>query len=365
MRKTSSGYVHSPSDLITFMDSPFASFMDRLHLDFPERAVPDEADEHSTLIMRKGLEHEAAFLESLVAEGRDICRIDRGAGAIEATRKAIAAGREVVFQAALESEGFAGYADFVVRDAATGAYEVWDTKLSRKPRPYFLVQLCAYADMLEQMTGCRPATVRVVLGTNATVPFRTDDSFFYYRRLRAAYLDQFAAFNPECPPIPVAGANHGRWTSHAEKILEESDHLSLVANIRQSQIKKLEAAGVSTVTALAATTLDRVPRLDDRIFATLKEQAALQLASVGKDRPEYRVLAPDPLDPHRGLACLPPPSPSDVYFDMEGYPLVEGGLEYLFGASYREGDRICFRDWWAFDAETEKKAFESFIDWVA
>ena len=36
-----------------------------------------------------------------------------------------------------------------------------------------------------------------------------------------------------------------------------------------------------------------------------------------------------------GLVTLPPDHPADVFFDMEGYPLVSGGLEYLFGVCSR------------------------------
>jgi uncharacterized protein len=364
MRKTTEGYLYSPSDLITFMESPFATFMDRLRLEFPDRAVPDEEGEQGKLVMAKGLEHEERFLESLEAAGRDVCLIERGSEAFDATTAAISDGREVIFQAALAHDGFAGYADFLVRDPESGLYEVWDTKLSRKPRPYFLVQLCAYADMLEPVLGYRPRRVRVVLGTNEIPPFRTDDYFFYYRRLRAAFLSQMAAFDPEEPPFPSPSASHGRWSSHAEKLLEDADHLCRVANISQSQIRKLEAAGIGTRDALAETTLSHIPRLDDQIFERLKEQAVLQVRSAGLERPEFRVLTPDPEDPQRGLACLPPPSPEDVFFDMEGYPLVEGGLEYLFGAAYREGSEEKFIDWWAHDGVTEQKALESFVDWV-
>ena len=35
-----------------------------------------------------------------------------------------------------------------------------------------------------------------------------------------------------------------------------------------------------------------------------------------------------------GLAALPPDHPADVFFDMEGYPLAPGGLEYLFGVCH-------------------------------
>ena len=73
---------------------------------------------------------------------------------------------------------------------------------------------------------------------------------------------------------------------------------------------------------------------------------------------------PHPTIPRKGLALLPPQSPLDVYFDIEGYPLLRGGLEYLFGVTYLEHGAPRFLGWWAHDAGQEKRAFEGFVDWV-
>ena len=95
------------------------------------------------------------------------------------------------------------------------------------------------------------------------------------------------------------------------------------------------------MTQLAGSGTTRVPRLSQEIHERLAEQADLQIrtrqqrANAPPDKPvppTYVVLRPAPEDPRRGLALLPPPSALDVCFDMEGFPLDEGGLEYLFGA---------------------------------
>jgi len=132
------------------------------------------------------------------------------------------------------------------------------------------------------------------------------------------------------------GEDHAHWATEASDYLEEIDHLSRVANIRQSQIGRLEAAGITTMEQLAESTAERIPRLDRTVFDRLRRQARLQRDSAGLDRPLYEVLVPDPAGPPRGRALLPPPSPNDVFFDMEGYPMVEGGLEYLFERLFRE-----------------------------
>jgi uncharacterized protein len=67
-----------------------------------------------------------------------------------------------------------------------------------------------------------------------------------------------------------------------------------------------------------------------------------------------------------GLATLPGDHPRDVFFDMEGYPLVSGGLEYLFGASSQtaQAGSLEFKDWWAHNRDEEKLAFQGFVGWV-
>ncbi len=55
----------------------------------------------------------------------------------------------------------------------------------------------------------------------------------------------------------------------------------------------------------------------------------------------------------------------DVFFDIEGDPLLEGGLEYLWGVTYFDENSVRqYKDFWAHDHEQEKDAFKNFIEWV-
>ncbi len=49
---------------------------------------------------------------------------------------------------------------------------------------------------------------------------------------------------------------------------------------------------------------------------------------------------------------------------MEGDPLYEGGLEYLFGVHAREKGVWVFHDFWAHDRQQEKSAFAHFVDFA-
>ncbi len=369
MKKDHGHYIYSPSDLIVFMESEFASWMNRYHLDFPDKFKPDEDDESHKILQAKGMQHEKAFVQRLSAEGKNVCNVETRSDAPETTLALMREGADVIYQAALQHDDFAGYADFLVQAEGPSRlgdyhYEVWDTKLALKPKPYFLIQLCCYAEMLEHIQGKRPPVVRVVLGNGEARSFRTDDYFYFYLQLKNAFLAQQRSFNPNNRPEPDGMADHGRWTTLAEQILEETDHLSRVANIRRVAIKKLQKAGIPTMTDLARSEVDHVKNMLPSTLTTLRAQARLQVESAGMERPKYELIAPGPDNPRRGLALLPPASDLDVFFDMEGYPHVEGGLEYLFGAAYLERGELQFRDWWAHDRIAERKAFQDFIDWV-
>lgn len=358
-------FVYSPSDLIVFMESEFASWMDKYNLVRPGEVQPDETDEALQRLFDRGNRHETTYLERLRADGRDVCTIERKhPDTAAATLAAMRAGREVIYQAYLQLPPFAGYADFLVRVPGTSAlgghhYEAWDTKLARKAKPYFAIQLCCYAEMLEHIQGRRPTEFQIVLGDSSTYRTRTDDCFFYYRSIKEAFLEFHAAFDPDRQPEPEGMRDHRRWASHAGEILERLDHLCRVANVTTLQMKKLRTAGIATMAALAASTLDRVPRMDTAVLDRLRAQANLQVRS--DDSLQYELLPPQP---GRGLTILPPPSEGDVFFDMEGYPYLEDKLEYLFGACWYEDATLQFTDWWGHDATQEKRAFESFVDWV-
>ncbi len=369
MKKENGQLVFSPSDLITFTESRFASWMDRYHLEFPGQLHPDEDSESDDLVQRQGIAHEKAWVERLIADRKDVFTVDATRDPAAITLAAMREGRQVVYQGRLVRKPFAGFADFLERtegDSALGDfhYEICDTKLARSTKPYFLLQLCAYAEMLEEVQGRLPEHIHVVLGTGERKSYPTNDVYFYYLTVKQAFLDEMANFDPSRRPEPEPSGQWRRWTSEAEAFFERTDHLYQVANITRTQIRRIEAAGIRTLTELATSDSGAPKGISNGVWNRLHTQAQLQHASRPLDVPEYRVIAPPAEFPRRGLGQLPPASESDVYFDMEGFPLAVGGLEYLFGAVYVDHTTPTFIDWWAHDASTEKQAFEGFIDWV-
>src|SRR5690348_2253788 len=119
MKRTSSeALVYSPSDLVRYLGSPFASWMDRYYLENPDAVTPDEDSEEDRLIAETGQKHERAVLAVLKSAPAEVVEISTksSATARQETISAIESKSPVIYQAALYSGQFAGFADFLMLD---------------------------------------------------------------------------------------------------------------------------------------------------------------------------------------------------------------------------------------------------------
>ncbi|MCG9890251.1 MAG: hypothetical protein MH252_04175, partial [Thermosynechococcaceae cyanobacterium MS004] len=154
MQRFPQGLIYSPQDLIQFVNSDFACWMDRYALENPNGFTPDEeSDEMLNALIQLGKDHEQQFLDSLLNQGEDVYLIENR-GAFEATLAAMRAGHTYIHQAALKHESFLGYADFLVRVEQPSKLGPWsyvplECKLALSPKPDFVLQSCCYLDLLE------------------------------------------------------------------------------------------------------------------------------------------------------------------------------------------------------------------------
>jgi uncharacterized protein len=223
------------------MDSPFASWMEHLsitHADLlPE---PDKQDELLSVLHDMGNQHELELLASFKASGLTVANLHKWTDAYQATLDAMSSGVDVIYQAHLELPPFRGYADFLIKIDGNSifgnyCYEIWDTKLAKSVKPYFLVQLCCYAEMLEVMQEARAEYITIVLGNKEQKRFRINDYFYFYQNLKHKFLAAHQQFNPVKCPDPASSKSWGRWSTHAEHLLLEADHLIQVATITCSR----------------------------------------------------------------------------------------------------------------------------------
>jgi predicted RecB family nuclease len=140
------------------------------------------------------MEHEREFLGRLISDGHRVVDCSDPAAKPATSLEAIGSGADFVYQARLQLDRFTGYADFLAcqaGDSSLGSfhYEVWDTKIAKSAKAAFIVQLCAYTEMLEALQSRRPQRFQVVLGTGEQVEFATCRFLYYYRSLKRRFLE--------------------------------------------------------------------------------------------------------------------------------------------------------------------------------
>jgi predicted RecB family nuclease len=389
--------VYAATDLVGFLACE--------HLTGLERAAmaklttrPERIDPELDIIRRRGTEHEQRYLGELRTAGKAVVEIeldgsieDRGdqlRAAAAATEAAMAAGPDVIYQATFFDGTWRGHADFLLRVESPDRpsrwgpyhYEVADTKLARHVKASAVLQLCSYVEQLARVQGVQPEWMYVALGGSARAieRLRVDDYMAYYRASRDRFLAAMES-EPAFPPVgtypdPVDHCDVCRWAVECAARRRDDDHLSLVANISGRQRRALEERSITTLEQLGQLGLPLDPALEgvgEAALQRVRDQARIQLEGRVEQRMKYELLLPapgQPIDVERGLATLPPPSPADLFFDIEGDPYAfEDGLDYLFGV--RETDAT-FHAFWSrepdgtFTLDAERRAFEQLMDFI-
>jgi predicted RecB family nuclease len=384
--------VYSATDLVGFLECENLTVLERASLEgMVERPVRD--DPELAILQERGLEHERRFLAYLGELGHDVVvgrvdaeandgitqleRIERDAGR---TQTLMHAGADVIYQATLFDGIWLGYVDFLQRvegESSLGAhhYEVVDTKLARRTKGSALLQMCVYSELVAGIQGRMPDHMHVALGGSGhrIDSHRLNDYLAYFRSVKARFVAEIAsdaspAFPLAAVPPPVSHCGVCRWDAYCTVLRVDADHLSQVAGMRSDQVRRLESAGIGTLTELAMLPDPPPPvsGISTPALAGLHDQANLQYRSREREAPLFEHLPPQA---NLGLAALPEPSPGDLFFDIEGDPYAEeDGLEYLFGvwdpATRDALGQPEFRAWWGHSRSQEKAAFESFVDFV-
>jgi predicted RecB family nuclease len=396
--------VYSATDLVGFLACHHRLALERAAfgglVDRPERNDP-EID----LIAKRGNAHERRYRDELIASGRTVVEIqpdgsieDRGERIREAaanTIVALRAGADVVYQATFFQGDWVGYADFLMRverpsDLGPWSYEVADTKLARHVKGSAVLQICSYVEQLAAIQGVQPEWLHVVLGgsSHETESLRVSDYMAYYRRVKAEFEAAVAAGDAVYPvtatyPEPVEHCDVCRWVVHCKAQRRADDDLSLVAGINARQRTALKQRGIARRRDLAVVEVPMEPRLEGvsrEALTRVREQARIQVAGEDAGATLSELLLPERdkdgvLVPDRGFLVLPPSTPHDLFFDIEGDPFaLEDGVEYLFGVlepalpdPARPGEPR-FHEIWSRDGDgavtraAEKVAFERLVD---
>lgn len=365
----------APTDLSNFLNCRHLSHLD-LEAAKGELRRPSRYGPWIDELRMRGAAHEQAYLTHLRNRGLSIKELvdddpsaelaERG---VEATLATMREGVDVIYQAQLGNETWAGRADFLIKidtpsQLGEWSYEVVDTKLASVTKGGTILQLCVYSHLLEELQGERPASMYVVAPGRDFEPevHRTADYAAYFRLIKRS-MDAFMKVPEDTYPDLVSHCEYCAWWEHCEKRRRADDNLCYVAGISRSQMKDLEALGVQRLAALARLKdIPDPPRGSREALTRLRDQARVQL--IGRESGQCYFELKEPLDAEHGLALLPEPTPDDIFLDFEGNHFAEHGVqEYLTGYLARDDkDRFVYTALWATTLEEERQAFEHFMD---
>ena len=328
----------------------------------------ERVDDTLALIRHKGFEHEALVLSALTKAHGEMVEIPTNRSLDERkqlTIEAIEAGVPLIYQGAFANDRWIGFPDFLVRTERTPSggwsYAPEDAKLARKAKAEHLVQLGIYARLIEEVTGQRPRMGAIHGSMGEPTQFNLDETTHITDRLMSQFENFVSAPEPT-KPVKNSACGQCDFLERCNEEWRRADHPNFVAGIRSEQIIKLERAGITTLSELAALPTDaKVAGIGADTLAKLTNQARIQKQGAQAGKGIVEVLPQQPL---RGFALLPSPQAGDLFYDIEGDPLYPEGLEYLHGLWGPLGadGTMTFVPIWAHDHAAEKHAFEQLID---
>src|SRR5438552_1093136 len=361
--------IVSPSDLTGFLECEHLT-QQELAAARGEIGRPERKDPELEVLTKRGLEHEAHHLVELRSSRQKVIEFpfpDGGiAGLTQAHEQTVAAMRDgvgVIYQGTFFDGRWRCHPDFLLKvdkpsKLGEYSYEVADAKLARKAKAAAVLQCCVYAEQLAAIQGVEPEHIRLFLGDGSEEELRLKDYGAYYRSVKRQFEATVLAPATATYPDPVDHCRICRWLEVCEARRRQDDHLCLVAGMRRDQTRRLNLAGIKTVTELGVSPVDQpIHGINEMALARLRQQARLQAQQRQMESLPYEVLPP--LGEHLGFQALPAPTPNDLFFDMEGDPFVgDNGLEYLFGICEtlpheREGREEVYHPSWAHDPDEE------------
>ncbi len=368
MRYISDSFELAVTDLSNHLSCAHLTQLDR-KVALAEIKKPHWHDPSLEVLIKRGQEHEASYVEFLSEKGLKIVNLN--GKPIESVIEAMRQRADVIVQAYLQDGQWVGYADILLRVPGQSkfgnwSYEVQDTKLGRNTRAATILQLCLYTDLLSILQGSVPDKMYVVKpGDNfPTEEYRVAEFGAYYRLVKKNFEALMAGPALQTYPDPVEHCSICQWWQICDEKRHTDDHLSLVAGIRSLHIIELQRQKIQTLEQFAKIdNLGKPSRGNEQTFVRKQSQAKVQLEGRYQNKLLHELLL---AEAGRGLNRLPEPDEGDIYFDIEGDAFYEdGGLEYVLGYAYKENGNLIYKGLWSTNRCEEKKAFDHFMQFVS
>lgn len=335
--------LFSASDLTRFIGCAHATSLDLLQL-CDLATLPDPPAIPGAEARKQGASCERIFPEGPQAAGRVIIAItgEEPGDDSQVTREALRRGADLVLRAVFLCGNWSGQADELHLVATPPGQEGFRYEPARyitsaAPTAADVTELLLLSDLLAEEQGYLPEFAHFLSPDGRHHCLRVSAYIHYIRHAR----DRFELFVDQAQitrPRPCAACASCSWEASCTAQLTREDSLCTLPQISRAEVKKLEAAGISTAAALARHD-GPLPGLSAATQARLSASARLQQARA-RGIPGYELRPPVP---GRGFDLLPEPCPGDLFYQSRISPgrglvhlLQSGGQSWRFAPSEAE-----------------------------
>ena len=289
---------------------------------------PEDSGGNAQLVREKGLEHEARVLGQLELTHGAAVRVPFEASMdarVLTTLEALRNGAPLVYQAALITERWIAFPDFLVKigrsDDGRSLYEPQDAKLARQAKAEHVLQLGVYARLLGELakSPTQGGTIHVGRGDPVSVNLAGT------RHITARLMGKLEAFadlpQRSTEPVRCAACAQCGFLSRCESEWRAADSPIFVAGIRIDQVEKLAKAGIGTLSVLAELNpVTRVDGIAPETIAKLTQQARLQRTAAKTGKPLVELLPIETAEGFRSYRRPRAPTCSSIWKGTRSTP---------------------------------------------
>ena len=167
-----------------------------------------------------GIKHEKKHYQlfkintKLISIDQELSEKERNKLTIDAIKK----GYDLIYHAYLIDDNLRGEADFLIKtniasDLGEYSYEIFDTKISKKPRPRHIYQITAYSSMLSKIQGKIPEKMYLIDGSDITHTYKPKEFLEFYNFTKSNFEKFLKKINNE--KIYPEKCNHCDLCSYA------------------------------------------------------------------------------------------------------------------------------------------------------
>lgn len=355
--------THSVTEFTRFYNSPFSYWCNKTNKLVEEKRIDAKykidivaSKLISKQLLAKAQEHEVVLKDIYrISEKLNVIDMSHKESTNQVFLKELDKKPDVIFQPQVSSKDFVGRLDFV--NVVGDELHIIDAKLSSSVKEVHIIQLCAYKEILEIVTGKKVTECFLFLGDLQLHRVELGEYQKKYEELKNQFADFNNAYNPELPPYPRKDEELQEYESAAKKIWIQNNGLELIHRIQNKQIEKFKKNKIKTIEDLKNTNLQKIDGMGESTFLKYKK-----LAQLFNDSTENEILYEIK---DSSLNGLHKPKKEDLYIDFEGYPFLTIGrnFEYLYGIWSIDEDEN-FTYYWSDDEEEEKKSFMSFMEYL-